>query len=108
MTRKRLVFVRPDADSFPVRGDIGDAAIAALPAVLVAELRAWRDEFWAERPLPEALDEEVPQPSERFAEWDSVGRSLRERVRKALGEGFIVGYFNQDTDEIEWPNETTF
>jgi hypothetical protein len=74
----------------------------ALSSDLCRELQAWSDEFtdlaWAEPPCSK------PVPTTVVLDWESRGRELVARVRDELGPRFVVGYFNEQAGEIEWPD----
>jgi hypothetical protein len=70
------------------------------------ELQAWSDQWteamWGDHG-PDQPGWESPS-DEMFAAWDHRGRELLERVREELGPQFTVGYRNERTHQVEWPD----
>jgi hypothetical protein len=87
-----------------VRGDIDGDQVASLPASLRYDLQAWShagsELMWG----PEGADMPSwsPPPADRLAEWTRRGRELRSQVSESLGSGWLVGYFDDETSEIDW------
>ncbi len=95
-----------DYTAFPVWSEGGKMWPEPLENTpLGQELQAWSDEWtdarWREKGPDDAA---TPDPSpEHFADWDARGRVLAARLREQLGPDFDVGYFDEDTGEVEWP-----
>lgn len=104
MGEPRRCYIQWDYDMFPVRGDIDDDHVASLPASLRGGLQAWSDAgselMWG----PEGPDKPSwsSPPADRLAEWTRRGRELKSQVSDSLGPGWLVGYFDDETSEIDW------
>jgi hypothetical protein len=100
----RRCYVQWDYDMFPLRGDIDDEQIASLPAELRERLQLWSDDgsdlMWG----PDGPDRDTwtPPAPEPLAKWARRGRQLRAQVAEVLGEEWLVGYFDEDSGEIDW------
>jgi hypothetical protein len=80
-------------DAFPISGQ------------LRKDLQAWSDQ-WTAAMFADGgptVPGWTPPRGDTFRPWDEKGRQLLRRVREELGPNFIVGYFNEKTEEIEWP-----
>jgi hypothetical protein len=73
---------------------------------LAMALQAWSDEWttvmWGTNG-PDAKDWKPP-PAARQAVWVRRGRQLLAQVRCELGPDFEVGFFDEETAEVEWPD----
>ena len=99
-----------DYDAFPVWSVADHGHQASVPQLpisgeLAKALQAWSDEWsaeiWGEHG-PDSPKWRAPSDEARSA-WDARGRALVERLRAELGSDAEVGYFNEDTGQVEWP-----
>ena len=70
------------------------------------ELQQWSDEWtaamWGEAG-PDSKKWEAPS-KDTLSAWDSKGRVLLGRLRDELGQRYVVGYMDENTGEVEWPD----
>jgi hypothetical protein len=112
-TRQRLKLMW-DYGAFPVWAEGGPfgwqgmVRSEQLPVStrLREELQQWSDEWtaamWGEAG-PDSKKWKAPS-KETLSAWDSKGRLLLGRLRDELGQEFVVGYMDEKTGEVEWPD----
>ena len=103
-----------DYDAFPVWAEAGPfgwqgmVSPERLPVStgLREELQQWSDEWtaamWGEAG-PDSKTWKAPSASTLDA-WDSKGRVLLLRLRDELGQAFVVGYMDEKSGKVEWPD----
>jgi hypothetical protein len=74
-----------------------------LSASLACDLHTWSDEYTDA--MYRAPDLDSPKAATLDASWNERGRALLARLRGELAGDYVVGYFDDDTGRIEWPDE---
>jgi hypothetical protein len=101
-----------DYMAFPLWAVVGDDGRPwvidelELSDSLRRDLQQWSDD-WTEAMLPgegPSAPDWQPRSEDDRAAWDSRGRDLLERLRAEAGEQYDIGYFNERTGAVEWPN----
>ena len=102
-----------DYDAFPLwstgraLGEQINVDLLPLSTELRDELQAWSDEWTGlvcGEHGPDAPGWKGPT-TEQHRRWDEHGRQVLARTRAELGPKYVVGYFNENTHEIEWPDD---
>jgi hypothetical protein len=103
-----------DYMAFPLWAVVGDDGQPwsiddlELSESLRRDLQRWSDD-WTDAMLagegPTSPDWKPPPDDDR-ATWDRRGRDLLAKVRTEVGNAYEVGYFNEQTREVEWPERS--
>lgn len=98
-----------DHDAFPVwrlkpRGQMIRPEELPITSELGRDLARWSED-WIVVVAKNELAGNYPRPESEAAHWDAWGRSLLDRLRTELGKSYVVGYWNEWLEVVEWPGD---